>query len=166
MIRFNAETLPERYLHDPEQRKYLALDSEFDFAVEDASQLPTRLKIKTDTGKHKIKLTWGQDSNAAVMVRMQHGSEIYIGKNLKGWWDMTAFSDSKIVLQGESTTRGKVVVNCGFGNYFELGLDAMLAEDVRFNIGDQHAIIDLQSCLPINSARSSLICGNHLWLGY
>jgi acetyltransferase-like isoleucine patch superfamily enzyme len=165
MIIFDPATLPDHFLANPAQRDFFAEDSQFIFNVDNPNELPQRLKIATDSGCNKVKIVCGK-SSATIAVRAQGGSEIYVGHNVSGHWQVAAFRGSRITMMDNISSRGLAVINCGFGNSFELGEDAMLAEDVRFNIGDQHAIIDLETLEPLNQSTASLICGDHVWFGY
>ena len=165
MITFCPATLPDRFYFDPAHKSSLTEDSEFIFATDDPDELPKGLQIRVDPGKHKVQIKCGR-SSAWFEVRVQNGSEIHIGDGVTGHWEITAFSGSRTIINNDCSSRGRAVINCGFGNHFELGADAMLAEDVRFNIGDQHAIIDLETCQPLNQVPASLTCGKHVWIGY
>jgi acetyltransferase-like isoleucine patch superfamily enzyme len=165
MINFNPTTLPDHFLANPAHRNFFTEDSQFIFTVDNPNELPQRLKIATNSGRNKVKFVCGK-SSAKLAVRAQDKSEIYIGHNVSGHWQVAAFRDARITIKDNASSRGLAVINCGFGNSFELGEDAMLAEDVRFNIGDQHAIIDLEAFEPLNQAVASLICGSHVWFGY
>lgn len=91
-------------------------------------------------------------------------NQVYLGDAVSGSWNLYLFGGSCVEIGSESRAVGaKIYVNhqCSCN----VGKDCMISENVVFQTGDGHTLVDLDRRESINQQPSSIRIGDHCWLG-
>lgn len=133
------------------------------------SILNKKLKIKIVKTGNIVK----QINNAAIKIYAISGhivicisdnnTNIEIGENVRGTYDLRTWRESSITI-GKNTTSNGVKIICDNSN-FSCGEDCMISDDVLIQTSDQHGIVDIEDQKIINSNFSEVTIGPHVWLG-
>jgi acetyltransferase-like isoleucine patch superfamily enzyme len=91
-------------------------------------------------------------------------NQVRLGDGVSGAWKLYLFGRSRVEIGSESRAVGlEMYVN--YRCVCSVGEDCMISENVVFQTGDGHTLVDLDKRESINHQPSSIRIGDHCWLG-
>ena len=137
--------------------------------------------IKTSTSLDELKL---RIAPLPSIENKKHEFKIYLGSGLNSLTCKLALANA-VVRFGDDLS-GNIRANCWHGSYLKIahktsmsqmrvvldrscscsiGSDCLISDGVLLQVGDQHAIFDINSKCIINHNSSLLSIADHVWLG-
>jgi|694.fasta_scaffold79047_4 acetyltransferase-like isoleucine patch superfamily enzyme len=91
-------------------------------------------------------------------------NQVSLGDGVSGSWNLYLFGGSRVEIGSGSRAVGlEMYVN--YRCSCSVGEDCMISENVVFQTGDGHTLVDLDRRKAINQQPSSIRIGDHCWLG-
>ncbi len=87
---------------------------------------------------------------------------IKIGK-VRGRYDLSLWRDTSITIGDYTTCNGARIV--GHNSSIVIGDDCLLSDEIIIQSADQHGIIDLKKGRIVNGEKTSVVIGDHVWIG-
>ena len=105
-----------------------------------------RCKIRVAGDDNYIKIDTGLDVLSLQIIHIKDNNKITIGKNF--------FSSGlvKVDFAAESNLE------------FSIGNDCMFGQNIKFMLGDNHRIYDINTNEQLNASKRGIKIGNHVWL--
>ncbi len=137
--------------------------------IADPSDLESRLKLKiklTKGGKNEKSIISIGKINKPLNARLSiNQSEIHFGEGSCGNWDIRSWPGSKFVLKGKTYFANGVKCYLEHNSEVNIGEDCMFSSEVLIQCGSQHALICLEEKRQLNTKKSIINIGDHVWLG-
>ena len=94
-----------------------------------------------------------------------NNSKIFFGDGSCGKWLVRCGYVSKFSLKGNTLNGGGI--DCTLEPYSEvqIGKDCLFSSEVLIECGNQHSLISLEEIKQINTGKSCINIGDHVWLG-
>jgi len=95
------------------------------------------------------------------------GTSLEIGNHLRACDDFSLelFSNCRVLIGDNCTVNNPFSIRAHWYSSVEIGRDCMISYDVSFLSGDGHSMFDIPTGKRINSGKSSIVIGNHVWIG-
>lgn len=127
-----------------------------------------RLRIslhRSPGGPQKSVISIGQINKPLRISLMLTQSEVHFGDGSCGSWDVRSWHGSRFDLLGDNIVSNGVTCVLEHGSAVSIGKDCMFSDDVLIQCGSQHSIISLEEKRQINTDKSIVKIGDHVWLG-
>ena len=138
-------------------------------AIKDANDLKNYCKLRISlinkSGPRKSIITIGKIHKSLQLSLALTNSEIYIGDDSVGKWQIRSWHGSKFFLSGKNIRCNGAKCIMERNAEISIGADCMFSDEVLIQCGSQHSIISLEDKRQINTDKSIINIGDHVWLG-
>ena len=127
-----------------------------------------RLRIqlrRSPRGPQKSVISIGKINKPLRISLLLTQSEVHFGDGSCGAWDIRSWHGSRFVLLGDNVVSNGVKCVLEHGSDVSIGKDCMFSDEVLMQCGSQHSIISLEEGRQINTGKSIIKIGDHVWLG-
>jgi len=160
---FFIKDLPKHLFVDENDRAKFTLDSSIS-TYSDLDEL--NLLIKVLPTSQPISASWTFDEGVAFrrLRILTTSSIVQVASGVTGSFNLSLWDNTSLLLGANSSYSGIRIV-LDRNARCEIGEDSLVSDGVLLQVGDQHALVDLETRKVINDTSPCLSIGRHVWLG-
>ena len=164
-VKRKVSELPAECFLEPVARQLSGLvefrDEHIDL-IRQSFRIWTHIFARSHPEKVNINIVLGSPARINLAV-CNPNSSFEIGDEASGSWNIVYFRQAHVKIGDRTTSNGvKVFAD---GGRLNVGADCMMSEDIVMHCGDNHAVIDMKTGKPLNSAPARIEIEDHVWVG-